>query len=130
MTHYIDTNVVVRHLAGDPPEQARRATRFLHEQPRLFLADLIVAEVAYVLESFYEAPRAQIAQLLRSAVALPTMDTRNPALLLRTLQIYEDHNLAFADSYVVATAEMTGDGPVLSFDKGIDKVGTVERAEP
>lgn len=40
----LDTNVVVRHLTGQPPDQARRATRFLREAEELDLRDLIVAE--------------------------------------------------------------------------------------
>jgi len=29
LTAFVDTNVLVRHLTGDPPDQAARATRFL-----------------------------------------------------------------------------------------------------
>ena len=57
MTAFVDTNILVRHLVGDPPAIAKRATAFLASQPELYLADLIVAETVYVLESFYKAPR-------------------------------------------------------------------------
>jgi len=62
---FVDTNVLVRHLTGDPPAQAVRATRYLELADELLLPDLILAEVAYVLESFYETPRAQVAETLR-----------------------------------------------------------------
>ena len=58
VTAFVDTNVLVRHLTGDPPSQAIRATRYLQRADELLLPDLILAEVAYVLESFYETPRA------------------------------------------------------------------------
>jgi len=29
MNAFIDTNIIVRHLTGDPPDMADRATRFL-----------------------------------------------------------------------------------------------------
>jgi hypothetical protein len=45
---------LVRHLTGDPPAVAKRATRLLRDASELFLADLIVAETIDVLESFYE----------------------------------------------------------------------------
>lgn len=51
----LDTNVVVRHLTGQPPDQARRATRFLREAEALDLPRLIVAELVYVLESSMSA---------------------------------------------------------------------------
>ena len=50
MTAFVDTNVLVRHLTGDPPAQAARATRYLQDADELLLPDLILAEVAYVLE--------------------------------------------------------------------------------
>ena len=53
MTAFVDTNVLIRHLTGDPPEEAARATRYLETADELLLPDLILAEVAYVLESFY-----------------------------------------------------------------------------
>jgi predicted nucleic acid-binding protein len=49
---FVDTNVLVRHLTGDPPALAKRATALLRDGSELFLADLIVAETVYVLESF------------------------------------------------------------------------------
>jgi predicted nucleic acid-binding protein len=48
----LDTNVLIRHLTGDPPEMARRATAQLASGEPLLLADLVLAECVYVLESF------------------------------------------------------------------------------
>jgi predicted nucleic-acid-binding protein len=66
---FIDTNILVRHLTGDPPEMAARASRFLAQERDLLLADLVVAETVYVLESFYEATRAVIAESIRALIA-------------------------------------------------------------
>lgn len=71
MTAFVDTNVLIRHLTGDPPAQARRATRFLEETDELLLADVMLAGVGYVLESFYELGRAQVADTLRAILAYP-----------------------------------------------------------
>ena len=130
MTAFVDTNILVRHLTGDPPAMARRATAFLASQPELFLADLIVAETVYVLESFYKAPRDQVATAMRSLIALRSMITVDPALLLRAIEVYEVDRLDFADAYLVACAESTGVGSIASFDKAIDRVDTVTRLEP
>ena len=130
MNGCVDTNVLIRHLTGDPPEQARRATSFLAVSDPLWLADLIVAEVVYVLESVYEVGRADVARLVRSIVSSDRLLVTDLALLLRTIEVYERHRLAFADAYLIASAERTGIGVVVSFDKGISRVGTVERVEP
>ena len=130
MTAFLDTNVLVRHLTGDPPTQARLATRYLEQADSLLLADLILAEVAYVLESYYEAPRPQVAEALRPILAFRAIRVVDGPLLLRSVELYEVHGLDYADAYLVASAERTGVGVIASFDRGIDRVGTVRREEP
>ena len=130
MSAFVDTNILVRHLTGDPPAMARRATGYLAAEPDLFLVDLIVAETVYVLESFYEAPRQQVATAIRSLVAFDSITCVDPALLLRAIEVYESDRLDFAEAYLVACAESTGVRRVASFDRAIDRVETVERAEP
>jgi predicted nucleic acid-binding protein len=130
MTAFLDTNVLIRHLTGDPPELAARATRYLGSADELLLPDLIVAEVAYVLESFYETPRAQVAATLRGVLAFRAIRVLDADLLQRAVEVYEVHRLDFADAYLVASAERTGVGVIVSFDRSIDRVTTVRRDEP
>ena len=130
MTAFVDTNVLIRHLTGDPPERAARATRYLGAAGELLLPDLILAEVAYVLESFYEVPRAQVATTLRAVLAYPAIRVLDADLLQRAVEVYEIHRLDFADAYLVASAERTGIGVIASFDRTIDRVATVRRDEP
>ncbi len=122
--------MLIRHLTGDPPEMAARATKALAGSAELLLADLIVAECVYVLESFYEVPRERVAELMRAGIALPTIKTLDPATLLRALEFYEVERLDFAEAYLVAQAEATGVDIILSFDKSIDRVSAVTRREP
>jgi len=130
VTAFVDTNVLVRHLTGDPPEMASRATAYLAAEPDLLLADLIVAETIYALESFYEAPRQQVAEAVRSMLAMPSITAVDPALLLRAIEVYETDRIDFAEAYLVACAESTGVDRVVSFDKAIDRVETLKRIVP
>jgi len=43
---------------------------------------------------------------------------------------HEVDRLDFAETYLVASAEATGVGAVMSFDRAIDRVSTVRRLEP
>ncbi|MFI5003717.1 MAG: PIN domain-containing protein [Solirubrobacterales bacterium] len=130
MSAFLETNVLVRHLTGDPPEMAARATAALAGGgERLFLADLVLAECVYVLESFYEVGRAQVAALMRAAIALPSVAVIDAGVLLRALEVYEVERLDFAEAYLVANAEATGVGRILSFDCTIDRVESVLRVE-
>ncbi len=92
--------------------------------------DLVVAELVYVLQSFYEQPRPRVAELVRAVVAFPPIVVVDPALLLRALEVYEVHRLDFAEAYLVAAAERAGIREVASFDRSIDRVTTVRRIEP
>lgn len=130
MSAFVDTNVLVRHLTGDPPEMAERATAYLGTERDLLLTDLVAAETVYVLESFYEAPREQVAQALRSLIAFDSIICVDPALLLRAAEIYETDRIDFAEAYLVACAESTGVGRIASFDRSIDRIDTVRRVEP
>ena len=130
MSAFIDTNVLVRHLTGDPANMAEAATEYLRTEVELLLTDVVAAETVYVLESFYEAPRDQVAQALRSLIAFGSVVCVDPSLLLRAVEVYETERIDFAEAYLVACAESTGIARVASFDRSLDRVASVERIEP
>ena len=130
MRGFVDTNVLVRHLTGDPPAQARRATAWLAGRHQLILVDLVLAELVYVLESFYERPREEVAALARSLLAMESIQPADNLLLLRALELYESARLDFADAYLVASAELSGIDRIASFDRRIDRVASIARVEP
>ena len=130
MTAFVDTNVLIGHLTGDPTDHAARATAFLAGTDELLLPDLMVAEVVYVLESFYGVPTDEVARLVRAVLAFAPIRTIDPALLLRSLEVYETQRIDFAEAYLVASAEAAGVQDIISFDRSIDRVTTVNRIEP
>ena len=129
MTVLLDTNVLVRHFTNDPPELAARARALLQTTRRLVLVDLVVAEIVYVLESYYEAPRATVAGHVRSALGWPTIDVADAPVLLRALELYEMERLDFSEAYLAAIAEANG-AAIASFDRSLDRVESVTRLEP
>jgi predicted nucleic acid-binding protein len=130
LSAFLATNVLIRHLTGDPPGQARRATAFLERADELLLPDLIVAEVVCVLESFYEVERPRVAELARAIVGFPAVVVVDKPLLLRALEVYELERLDFAEAYLVASAEASGVEAIASFDRTVDRLSTVRRIEP
>jgi predicted nucleic-acid-binding protein len=132
VTAWIDTNVLVRHLTGYPPAMARRATRFLAAAApgELLLADLVLAEVVYVLESVYDLDRPAVAAAARAVVTFPAIAVEDPQLLLRAVEVYENDRLDFAEAYLVASAERSGVRAVASFDKTVRRVASVELIQP
>lgn len=127
MIAYVDTNILVRHLTNDPPSQARSATAILENAERLILTDVVVAELVYVLESFYRRPRKTIAVSVQSLLALDPIAVADHDLLLRAIELYEHARLDFAEAYLAAAAELSGVESVASFDRTLDRVDTIRR---
>jgi len=124
---YVDTNIVVRHLTNDPPGQARSATAILENAERLILTDVVVAELVYVLESFYRQPRKTIVMSVQSLLALDPIAVADHDLLLRAIELYEHARLDFAETYLAAAAELSGVESVASFNRTLDRVDTIRR---
>lgn len=127
MIAFVDTNILIRHLTNDPPDQARRATTILENAERLILTDVVVAELVYVLESYYGHPRKKVAEAVRSLLALPSIAVADHDLVLRAVELYEHERLDFAEAYLAAAAELSGVGVVASFDRALDRVDDIER---
>ena len=125
----LDTNVLVRHVTGEPPAQARGATTLLRHGRNLELADLILAELVYVLDSVYRRPRNEVAAIARSLLGMHSIDIPNRGLLLRAVEIYDRSRVDFAEAYLSALAERS-DRAVVSFDRDLDRVGSIRRIEP
>ena len=96
----------------------------------MLLPDLIVAEVVYVLESFYEVKPKRVAELVRAVIAFPAIVVVDEPMLLRALEVYEVERIDFAEAYLVASAEASGVESIASFDRSIDRVTTIRRIEP
>jgi len=127
LSAFVDTNIIIRHLTGDPPEQARAATAFLAAADEVLLPDLIVADVVFVLESFYDLERERVAELIRAVIGFPPILVVDVPLLLRAVEVYEVGRLDFAEAYLVASAEASDVLRIASFDGPIDEVATGSR---
>ncbi len=130
MTSVLDTNVLVRHLIGTPPDQARRATKLLEDGAGLVLLSAVLAEVVFVLESNYSLPREGVALGALSLLALPSIVAPEGRALIDALQLYLSTRIHFVDAYVAAVARRTNVGRVTSFDRRLDCVEGIERVEP
>ena len=72
----------------------------------------------------------RVAELARSIITFGSIETADPGLLLRAVEVYEVHRIDFSDAYLVALAETAGVDGIASSDRTIDRVSTVTRIEP
>ena len=95
----IDTNVVVRYLTGDHPEQSARARKLI-ESTDAFVATTVLLETEWVLRSVYGFGAERLAGALAAFCGLP----RVRLLVAKALE-WMANGLDFADSLHLARAE-------------------------
>ena len=132
MTAFVDTDVLVRHLTGDPAELAARATAFLYAARDLLLTDLVVAETVDVLDVVLRSAAGIDRARAAFAARLRGRRVRRPRRsCCRAVEVYETASVSFAGAYLVACAESTGVRRVrLVRPRRCDRVSTVDRIEP
>jgi predicted nucleic acid-binding protein len=92
----IDTNVVVRYLTNDHPEQSPRSRRLIDGQA-VFVAITVILETEWVLRSTYGYGQAEIVGALRAFGGLPTVEMEDVALVSSALDLAEA-GMDFADA--------------------------------
>ena len=98
----VDTNVVVRFLTGDQPEQAARA-RDVFRAGQVFVSTTVLLESDWVLRSVYGFTSPEVAAALRALAGLPGVAVESPALLGQALD-RTAQGLDFADALHLGAA--------------------------
>jgi predicted nucleic acid-binding protein len=113
----IDTNVVVRYLTGDHPEQSPRA-RALIDSHDVFVCTTVLLETEWVLRGAYGYRPAQVGQALRAFGGLSRVTIEDPASVATALD-WMSQGMDFADALHLAQAE--GCTAFVSFDRRFAK---------
>jgi len=125
----VDTDILIRFFTNDDPVKALRFERFLRSERKMAVTAVTVAEVYWVLSSFYHFSRKKILDCLESLVSKPSI-LCSKLLLLETVTILRHHSLSFVDAFIAAYSLSKHHGQVLSYDKGFDKIKLIKRVEP
>lgn len=128
MLKVIDANLILRYFLGD--REAIRVEKLLRSKNKLLLSDVILAEIVWVLDSYYEWDRPKIVESLAMLIRLSSI-VCNRFLLTETLTILKDQSkFDFADAYSVALMKQSKIKSIYSFDRDFDKLPEVNRLEP
>lgn len=130
----LDTNVLLRHITGDHPEQSPRATEFLRRveagEQAVRVTDVVVFETVYTLERHYRQMKAKIRENLLPLLELPGILLPGKRRLRRTFDLYVDLNVPFADAYHAALLERSEAAEIISFDRHFDRIPGLRRIQP
>jgi len=109
----IDTNIIVRYLTGDHPEQSVRARAIVDGQP-VFVPVTVVLETEWVLRSAYGYKSGDVARALRAFGGLPQVTIEDAATVVAAFDLAEQ-GMDFADALHLGRA--SGQNVFLTFDR-------------
>lgn len=116
---YVDANVLLRVLTGDPPEMLRAVQIMMRRveagEVVLVVHPLVVAELVWVLRSFYRRTPADIADALLTLSVTDGIEVVDKEGVERAIRLYARKNVDFIDAYLAVCAERDG-SPVYTFD--------------
>jgi len=127
----IDTNVLVRFLTGDDARQAARARRLFERavgsSTSIFVSDIVLCEVVWVMSFSYKVGRRDVASSLRQLLHARHMTFFAPDALARALDRFVAGRGDFSDYLVAEHARAAGCSAVATFDKALlGETGFVE----
>jgi len=116
----VDTNLIIRYLVQDHEKHGNLAASLFDACDRgdlvLVVLSAVLAECVFVLRSFYERPRVEIASTLARLISSPGVEIREVTVQLDALKRYKATTLDFVDCLVAATAAAENT-PVATFDQ-------------
>jgi predicted nucleic acid-binding protein len=131
---YIDSNVILRYLTQDPPKMAEKALKIFTEAKKgrliLLITPLTVAEVVWVLESYYGHPKKDIADTLTQFLLCDGLEIESLELMIGSLNLYQERNIDFADAVLASQALRKGPPSIYSFDHHLNRVPGITVLEP
>lgn len=117
----LDTNLLVRLLINDDPEQAGRVQAWLESnasasQPA-YIDHLVLCELAWVLERSYGYARKLVAAAIAELLEQVDLQVEAPGLVRKALYWHQGGKGDFSDCLIAARAQAAGFESVLTLDR-------------
>lgn len=109
----VDTNIVIRLLTKDDPDQYEKAL-LLFENEYILIPLTVILETEWVLRFAYKFSSKKINKALKLLLGLPNVETDNNSNIAQALNWHE-HGMDFADALHLACSENTD--KFFTFDK-------------
>ena len=125
----VDTNVLVRYLVRDDPEQAEAARALLQSATAVrpaYVCREVVVELVWVLERAYGYSRERVATILEELVATEGLVVEEGDDMARAALRYRSAAAAFSDLMVLSAARRAAALPLYTFDRKAARLEAVE----
>lgn len=109
---YIDTNILMRYLLSDIPEQTDIAAEIIADGAQIYPE--VIPEAVYVLSKIYEIPRKAVSDTL--IAILDDISVERKEQIKKTLKLFRETKLDYIDCLHLAGYSLSGED-FFSFDK-------------
>jgi predicted nucleic-acid-binding protein len=119
----LDTNVLVRILVEDDARQTARARALVKRLEAAgetaHVADIVLCELVWVLQSCYGLDRAVVAAAVSKLTAAKQLLLDRPGEIASALRAFENGRGDFADYLIREVAKRAGCESVVTFDRAL-----------
>ena len=131
---FIDTNIFIKFLVNDIPQKADACEKIFKNavarKETLFTTEMVIAEIIWVLESYYELSQLEVQEKVEKILNTPNLICPNKDLILNALTIYVEKNIDYIDAYNALILKNKGITELYSYDKHYDRMDWLTRLEP
>lgn len=118
--HFIDTNVFLRFLTNDVPDQAHAFDQLLMQagqgELQLHTSSLTIAEIVWTLESYYELSSGEVRDHVVAILNTPGLFVEHAEIIAIAVILYADENIDFVDAYNGVWMQKQGLSSAITFD--------------
>lgn len=117
---FVDTNLFLRYLTNDIPEQADQVERLLDKaeagEVQLITSTIVVAEVAWTLSSFYKLDKREVRDAVLALANTPGLTIRGRDHLIQAAYWFEEKNVDFTDALIAAGLADEGPDTIYTYN--------------
>lgn len=121
-------------MTNDLPRKADACEKIFRnaiaKKETLFTTDLVIAEIIWVLESYYELPKEDVQDKVGKILNTPHLICPHKDLIIEALTLYCQKNIDYIDAYNALVLKEKGVEEVFSYDKHYDRIDWLTRSEP
>ena len=116
----VDTNVLVRLVARDDPEQVANAEAFLKNG--VWVSHIVLAEAILVLAKVYQRDTAEQITILEMLLKHESLSFQDPDVIVAALdQFRSTPKVGFTDCLILEVVRKAGHLPLGTFDRSLSK---------
>ncbi|PKL52351.1 MAG: hypothetical protein CVV37_01635 [Nitrospira bacterium HGW-Nitrospira-1] len=130
---FVDTNVFLRFFIRDVESFYHKAMSLFEKaesaQVKLETSDMVIAEIVWVLESYYDFSKPEIREVVDTILETKNLKVANHSRVKEAIDLYSSGKMDFIDAYNIAYMKAKDFKKVATFDvkhfKNIEGVESV-----